>query len=275
MTALQQLGGQASHLVVGAAADQGVGGGDDAAGAGAAVPPSDGAGIGRRAVVPQGAANQVVAVGELDQAAAAGLVVGAGSHQRIGRRDHADGAAFAVTPGDRPGVLAAAVVPVTTGYDVVAVAQRGHALAADVVTGSAADQGVGRRYRAADAGVLADQGHGAAAAVPDGTENDKMAVGQRHQTVAADRITAGAAGQGADQRAGGGIDMHRAGVGDRARGVVAGVGDREMPVGQQQHGVAESGAARRAGEGDLFGGGDPCPEQDQRKSGRGRARFHA
>ena len=169
--------------------------------AGVAVDPGDRAGR----LVPLSALDDVVGVGVVGvaqhlHAVAAEEVVGMGADQAVLDRHHA-GDASGATPGRCARISLVAIGPVRTADDVAAIAQVGHAAAADLIIGLLADQAVLGRHLA-DRAARAAPGHSTCirqlAALPARAVDDVGTIGQRHHAVAADAVAA----LGADQRVG-------------------------------------------------------------------------
>ncbi len=191
-------------------ADQAVGGAHHSDGARAAVGQGDGADH-RGAVLPVGAADHVVAVGQGRDAAAADLVAVGGPDQAIGGGNRpAGGAAVAAGPGDGAD-HGAAVLPRRAVDDIIAVGERGHAAAgiavaqANHVAGGRADEAVGERDHAGRPGVAVAPGDGAdigAVVLPGGAADHIVAVGKRGHAAAADVVAIGRADETVGSRHG-------------------------------------------------------------------------
>src|SRR6516162_8883755 len=166
VVAVRQGSGADAHVIVGQGADQAVVGRDGAADAGRAAAP------GRRApgAVPEVTPDHVVAVRQSGDAEAY-LIIGQGADQAVGVRDGAADADRAAAPGRR----APMAVPEFTQDQVVAVRQGDGAVNANGIIGQGADQAVGVRDGAADAGRAAAPGRRPAGVVPGGTQDHVVA----------------------------------------------------------------------------------------------------
>ena len=141
----------ASVEIATVAADQAVARRDRAAGHGLASGPGDSSDIDPR-VVPEGAADDVVAVGQGCRAVEADHVVGRDPDQTVGRRHGVMGGRGARSPGDCANIGGRSVVPEWAADDVVAIGQRGDAATADAVVGGRAGEAVPGTDRSAETG---------------------------------------------------------------------------------------------------------------------------
>src|SRR5207237_566645 len=130
----------ATHIIIGIAADEAIGGGNGAAEARAPVAPGHGAAI----AVPGRTGNHVIAVAQGCDAdhkktgiVAAHIIIGIAADEAIRGGDGTTNSRATVAPGCRP----ALAVPLGTIDHVVAVGQQRDALTTRPITGVAADQG--------------------------------------------------------------------------------------------------------------------------------------
>src|SRR5205823_3570284 len=130
-------------------------------------------------VLPEGAADDIVAVAQGHHAVAADLIAAGRADQAVGGGNGPDGGAVAGAPGDRS-QLEAAELPEGAADDVVAVGQGRHS-ETDLIAARGADEAIAGRDGRDRAPTAVDPGggaHGDAGVLPAGAADDIVAVAQ-------------------------------------------------------------------------------------------------
>ena len=203
--------------------------------------PGDRADVGGRPVVPQRAADDVVAVGQRRDATATDAVRSCGADEAVRCADRSAEAGRAAGPGGRTRIDDQPVVPERVADDVVAIGQSNDGASAEVAAG-AADEAVRRAHLAGEASGAIDERcgtNGRASCVPRRTEDHEIAGTNLGDAFRPDLVTGRRAGDLADRRIRHPVvQVHRADV--ERRGLIEETIDHDIvAIRQDQHLAAE------------------------------------
>src|SRR5262249_41739186 len=124
-----------------------------------AVAPGDGTSIYRCSIVPEWAADDIIAVSQRGHSGTTDLIIGSRADKTVGAADHTGAASDTVAPGNGSDEGDRTVVPSWAADNIVAVGQGVYSLAADKIRVGSTDEAVAGTDETADTGGAIAPGH--------------------------------------------------------------------------------------------------------------------